>query len=362
MSQYSSYPQVGTIVDGDIILFHQLGSDSEVTINLSDFATALAILPLGNAGGDLTGTYPDPTLAIDRIKTTILVAKGDIVGASASATPIVTSVGTDGQFLSASSSSPTGLAWATVSTTIPDGSITAAKLSTDSVVTIKIQDSAVTNSKLATNSVTITKIADGNVTLAKLANLTGTSFIGSRTGAGAPQEVPLSDGSISWPSQGIALSSSSNIVQLIFGSTDNHCAKYEYDPSFSGQIRINYGSSACSNIIYGDGRVIHTSGTYEWYIGNGSSSATRVMSMGGITNFAIQLGGDGGDSTDIFVGSSSFPTTATRGFLYIDTCAGAPTGIPAASGVSSQSPIVFDRTNGKLWAYYGSAWHFATFT
>ena len=45
-------------------------------------------------------------------------------------------------------------------------------------------------------------------------------------------------------------------------------------------------------------------------------------------------------------------TTATGGFPYIPTCAGAPTGVPtrAAAGFV---PLVFDRTNNKLYAYDG---------
>ncbi|MET3995043.1 hypothetical protein ABID65_006709 [Bradyrhizobium sp. S3.9.2] len=45
--------------------------------------------------------------------------------------------------------------------------------------------------------------------------------------------------------------------------------------------------------------------------------------------------------------------TATTGFSYIPTCAGAPTGIPVPQ--SGFVPLVFDITNNKLWIYNG-AW------
>lgn len=51
----------------------------------------------------------------------------------------------------------------------PDGSITATKLATDAVETLKIKDANVTADKLATNAVTTIKITDANVTAAKLA-------------------------------------------------------------------------------------------------------------------------------------------------------------------------------------------------
>jgi hypothetical protein len=53
------------------------------------------------------------------------------------------------------------------------------------------------------------------------------------------------------------------------------------------------------------------------------------------------------------VGTDALATTATSGFLYIPTCAGAPTGVPA--GFTGTVPIVFDTTNNKLYVYDG-AW------
>jgi len=47
-------------------------------------------------------------------------------------------------------------------------------------------------------------------------------------------------------------------------------------------------------------------------------------------------------------------TTATTGFFYIPTCAGAPTGVPAAT-YTGLVPMIYDTTNHKFWIYDG-AW------
>lgn len=51
-------------------------------------------------------------------------------------------------------------------------------------------------------------------------------------------------------------------------------------------------------------------------------------------------------------GPAGVATTATGGFLYIASCAGTPTGVP--SSYSNRVPLVWDRTNKKLYIYDGS--------
>lgn len=53
------------------------------------------------------------------------------------------------------------------------------------------------------------------------------------------------------------------------------------------------------------------------------------------------------------LGQGALATTATTGFGYMPTCAGAPTGVPARQPGSV--PFVYDTTNNKLWIYNG-AW------
>jgi|HubBroStandDraft_6_1064221.scaffolds.fasta_scaffold69195_3 hypothetical protein len=60
------------------------------------------------------------------------------------------------------------------------------------------------------------------------------------------------------------------------------------------------------------------------------------------------------------LGNSAIATNATSGFVYLPSCAGAATGTPQAFGAAV--PIVFDTTDGKMYAYYGGAMHFVAFT
>jgi hypothetical protein len=60
---------------------------------------------------------------------------------------------------------------------IDAGSVTAAKLATDAVETLKIKDLNVTAGKLAADAVETAKIKDANVTLAKLAAIISPSHV-----------------------------------------------------------------------------------------------------------------------------------------------------------------------------------------
>ena len=54
---------------------------------------------------------------------------------------------------------------------------------------------------------------------------------------------------------------------------------------------------------------------------------------------------------DVLVGpATATATNATQGFVYISTCAGAPTGTPALSS-AGQTPHIYDTTNHKIWFY-----------
>lgn len=65
-------------------------------------------------------------------------------------------------------------------------------------------------------------------------------------------------------------------------------------------------------------------------------------------------------SSDIVVGSGAIATGATSGFLYLDSCAGTPTGTPAS--FTGTVPAVYDTTNNEAGFYSGGQWNMYPFT
>lgn len=57
---------------------------------------------------------------------------------------------------------------------------------------------------------------------------------------------------------------------------------------------------------------------------------------------------------NLVMGSAAVATSATDGFLYASSMAGAPSGTPTA--FTGMVPVVIDTTNSKLMAYIGGAW------
>lgn len=87
-----------------------------------------------------------------------------------------------------------------------------------------------------------------------------------------------------------------------------------------------------------------------------SLGGARTFSLA--TNGANRLRADG--SGNVVIGAAAISTSATNGFLYIPTCAGAATGSPTAyTGIA---PMVLDTTNNRIYFHNGSAWKYAALT
>lgn len=80
-----------------------------------------------------------------------------------------------------------------------------------------------------------------------------------------------------------------------------------------------------------------------------NNGGTIAISSGGVLGASFV---ESGSRVSVVLGAGSIATDADSGFLYVVSCAGTPTGTPAAQ--SGRNATVYDTTANKIWVYNGS--------
>lgn len=116
----------------------------------------------------------------------------------------------------------------------------------------------------------------------------------------------------------------------------------------TGSINIHLGYRAVASGI--------TTGNYNTLIGGD-------IVVGNVSNNAVLADMQGNQAIkkdanhNVVLGKeTALATNATNGFAFIPTCAGVPTGVPAAS-FTGKAPVLIDSTNNKMYIYTNSAWY-----
>ena len=153
--------------------------------------------------------------------------------------------------------------------------------------------------------------------------------------------------SIGWDGPGQIFIDGAGAVNGGASATELHVSNYQAPQPANNYEYGVFGWKLASNVL--------SIGTVA--VGTGTPRPLQFTYGGtNVLDYGVTTTGAWTIQNSVILGTGALATTATSGFLYLDSCAGAPTGVPAAA--TGRVPIVIDTSTGtgKLWAYIGSTW------
>jgi hypothetical protein len=211
------------------------------------------------AGGDLTGTYPNPVIAAATITAAKIIDNSIITSKlannSVSNLKIADNAVSNGKILDN----------AITQAKLADTSVSTSKLQDNATTTVKLADAAVTNAKLADNAVTDSKILDSTITGRKLIDRTvGVAKLNPETAVSGA--IPMSNGS-----GGVYWGTLPQAVVIPYNASFNLGGGYIFSLTNAGQGSI-FGAYQTDTLSQ------QNAITAEISSGIGNSSAIRAFS------------------------------------------------------------------------------------
>lgn len=146
----------------------------------------------------------------------------------------------------------------------------------------------------------------------------------------------------------VGTASGGNLVIRVTNSASDGTSAIQALEANNNYCLFGYGGASRGDNLADRGYIYSQHGGFNFSIAGTNTFEITINGIG-TSDRALEIDG----SKNFVIGNAALSTTATDGFLYIPSCAGAPSGTPTSK--TGRIAIVYDSSNNKLYAYNG-AW------